>query len=697
MDEEEEERLKNEAMLLGQLRRDSMLPEQQSAQAPIAPAVQASVAEAPVTSVPIAASTTQPEATYTMPDGSVREIFPESTIPKGAVGSPQENFRSRMLTGEPLTAREIEQGNAFAASMGTTFNPTEGYSRDPYEQSIAPQMTGLRPVDPQTGEFLSQSVIAAGENAGLTFPSQVSVPMQQAPQAPIAPMGPEETRARMGGMTLNEYLNAPAGTPGVSGLRTDPQGRMITPAAPVAVNNFATQAPSGQAGPSKVPDEIMSQVVRTGAQTAEFRDGNRDGIEDREQGIFRPGELIGYDAQGNEVRSPGTQQPVNRIPATAQPPAGAFSDFELASLARQIGIGGTGSFAGDSEAREARLRENERRPGESQADRDTRVAQSKTTGGQTGGLSFDDARRRAEGQLAARGVKNPRASQVNALAKSIQAAEPGRLAEAEAKREQDAYDRALSIAAEARRVAAEERDVAAEARAVAAEERAVAGEERTVAAGIKAQEHAAKSQEQRDQEIKIKQSAENRQILAMQQTNPQAHKDATDAQTFMDNNNLIFDNGVLYQKSGWLNGTLTEVINPAFMNVKGMNMLQAFSRGATGSASPAPSLPLLGSTANTANTATSNAQGAPVDYSAFRIRPLATPAQGTPAAPPVNVTAPPVTATNNAVTQEALNDAAQPAVVDPSARRADETKTSYAMRMQREKNARRLSTFLAGR
>ena len=42
-----------------------------------------------------------------------------------------------------------------------------------------------------------------------------------------APMGVEETRARLGGRTLNEYLNAPDGTPGVSGLRTDPQGRMI--------------------------------------------------------------------------------------------------------------------------------------------------------------------------------------------------------------------------------------------------------------------------------------------------------------------------------------------------------------------------------------------------------------------------------------------------------------------------------------
>ncbi len=40
-------------------------------------------------------------------------------------------------------------------------------------------------------------------------------------------MNSEETRARLGGRTLNEYLNAPSGTEGVSGLRTDPQGRMI--------------------------------------------------------------------------------------------------------------------------------------------------------------------------------------------------------------------------------------------------------------------------------------------------------------------------------------------------------------------------------------------------------------------------------------------------------------------------------------
>ncbi len=262
--------------------------------------------------------------------------------------------------------------------------------------------------------------------------------VNDAARGPNAPMGQDATRARLGGMTLNEYLNAPAGTPGVSGLRTDAQGRMVTPAVPVSVNNFAPQASGSQVGPAKVPDEIMSQVVRTGAQTAEFRDGNRDGIEDREQGIFRPDELIGYDAQGNEVRSPGTQQPVNRIPASSQTPVDSLSSFEQASLERQQRIGGTGSFAGDSAAREARLAERDRLPGETQTERDTRIAQSRTTGGQTAGLSFDDARRRAEGQLAARGVKNPSASQINALARALQAGEPERLAELETKRALDA-------------------------------------------------------------------------------------------------------------------------------------------------------------------------------------------------------------------------------------------------------------------
>ena len=84
-------------------------------------------------------------------------------------------------------------------------------------------------------------------------------------RAPNAPMGQDATRAALGGMTLNEYLNAPAGTPGVSGLRTDPQGRMISSPAPAVANNFAPQASGGQVGPAKVSDEIMSQIARPAA------------------------------------------------------------------------------------------------------------------------------------------------------------------------------------------------------------------------------------------------------------------------------------------------------------------------------------------------------------------------------------------------------------------------------------------------
>jgi len=198
------------------------------------------------------------------------------------------------------------------------------------------------------------------------------------------PMGPEETMARLGGRTLNEYLNAPpVRTPGISGLKTDPQGRMIP-----NVGQFQPQPVA--------PQPVAPQPV---------------------------------------TPQPVTPQPVTPQPVTPQDPVDQLSPFEQASLERQQRIGGTGSFEGDSEARDARVRENERQPGESQADRDTRVAQSRTTGGQTGGMSFDDARRRAEGQLAARGVENPTASQINALARGIQAGEPERLKDLELKRD----------------------------------------------------------------------------------------------------------------------------------------------------------------------------------------------------------------------------------------------------------------------
>ena len=258
--------------------------------------------------------------------------------------------------------------------------------QNPYQDTLSPQAPSgasdfvatpsvTPPVErPTAGAQEQPSAVVSPFLQSPDTPSGLGGPLvrgfemvNDAARGPNAPMGQDATRAAIGGMTLNEYLNAPAGTPGVSGLRTDPQGRMITPSA---------QPPVDSAVPTTVAQPPVDSVVPS---------------------------------------------------AVAQPPVDALSSFEQDSLERQQRIGGTGSFEGDSAAREARLRANERQPGESQTERDTRVAQSRTTGGQTEGLSFDDARRRAEGQLAARGVRNPSASQVNALARSIQAAEPERL------------------------------------------------------------------------------------------------------------------------------------------------------------------------------------------------------------------------------------------------------------------------------
>ena len=68
----------------------------------------------------------------TPPEGAQEQ---GQSIPQGAPGSAQANFATRMATGEPLTPQEIQDAQAFAASMGTTFDPATGYSREPFENS----------------------------------------------------------------------------------------------------------------------------------------------------------------------------------------------------------------------------------------------------------------------------------------------------------------------------------------------------------------------------------------------------------------------------------------------------------------------------------------------------------------------------------------------------------------------------------
>lgn len=70
------------------------------------------------------------------------------TLPEGVEpGSPQATFLAERARGE-LSPAQIAQAQEFAASMGTTFDPETGYSREPFLQAQAARGMGLR-TDPQ--------------------------------------------------------------------------------------------------------------------------------------------------------------------------------------------------------------------------------------------------------------------------------------------------------------------------------------------------------------------------------------------------------------------------------------------------------------------------------------------------------------------------------------------------------------------
>lgn len=111
-----------------------------------------------------------------------------------------------------------------------------------------------------------------------------------------APMSIEETRARLGGRTLNEYLNAPSGTEGVSGLRTDPQGRMIPAGAP---GTSQTRADAyGQ-----YEDEV-SQAYQRQSERMQQRADQRDGTAGpRTYGGYTTSQLRGMVGGGDNLRA----------------------------------------------------------------------------------------------------------------------------------------------------------------------------------------------------------------------------------------------------------------------------------------------------------------------------------------------------------------------------------------------------------
>jgi hypothetical protein len=203
-----------------------------------------------------------------------------------SANSPQANFLAEKAKGD-LTSKQIADANAFAKSIGTTFDPELGYDRTSFLESQA--------VQPQVTQEQLQQLASPG---------------------PIAPMGRDATKARIAQL---------------SGLSS-----------PATLNQAITNNPNA--------------VMTT-------------------------------DAQGR-MRSFASPQAAQQNLANAQ------AVFNQESLNRQIRGGGTGSYAGDSAARVARVNARDKRPGETQTERDTRIADSRTVGADRGGeMSFAEARK----------------------------------------------------------------------------------------------------------------------------------------------------------------------------------------------------------------------------------------------------------------------------------------------------------------
>ena len=274
---------------------------------------------------------------------------------QGSAGSPQSNYYDFVQRGGQMNDEQLRQANEMAMSMGTTFDPETGYSRQPYQdyQEQGPQvqapmsisdtrgmlqaerealanrpgygyggavndqyqsadfdtisrgifdtpMTGMRPINSETGEPLSQGVIDAAARAGLELPMG-SVPLPKAPVNSV-PMGQDETRARLGGRTLNEYLNAPDGA--VSGLRTDPQGRMIPSRGRAAQDGVFAYDDMTRADAYGQYEDEVSQAYQRQSERMQQRADQRDGTAGpRTYGGYTTAQLRGMVGGGDNLRA----------------------------------------------------------------------------------------------------------------------------------------------------------------------------------------------------------------------------------------------------------------------------------------------------------------------------------------------------------------------------------------------------------
>jgi hypothetical protein len=351
-----------------------------------------------------------PEATFLRADGSIGEIFPGQRIGDAFPGNPDTP-----LVGSPLVpgqqtyqGADLPGGTGFVRApegMVKTIGPDGKMIFATQEQAnaIASSMNGPASAGPATA---GGSTVPAGQQSRLDAMGLNMESLGQLGRDAIA--GPKAAYRYLtdpSQPSFGEVVKDVAQEQGTGpGFETQGQSSAIPQGQPGSVqDNFVKRMATGQPltqaetasaiqfarskGLNFDPVTGYSQApMATGPRmmTAEFRDANGDGIEDR-TGDPRGGPLGPVTLPRGSAANQPTMSSLNAMTGTAPmatAPQGrpALSAYEQASMDR-----------------EARIAGRQLRPGETQTQRDTRIAQSRTQGSSQGGLSQADARDLAQG------------------------------------------------------------------------------------------------------------------------------------------------------------------------------------------------------------------------------------------------------------------------------------------------------------
>jgi len=88
---------------------------------------------------------------------------------------------------------------------------------------------------------------------------------------------------------------------------------------------------------------------------------------------------------------------------------------------------------------------------------------------------------------------------------------------------------------------------------------------------------AKQTQEQNERDYNLKVEELRLKIRAAAQRDPVSTKKLEAAQAYLDDNDLIMVDGAVYSKTGWFGGKAVEVMNPAVLNIEGMEDLRRIS------------------------------------------------------------------------------------------------------------------------